>query len=163
MLAASLACTGAGGAPASHGAPPAGVPIEFRFPASDDQVVSSETTRGRATALLFITTYDLASQLVVKRLSDVVVGFTPRANAAAVVIEAPTYAELLPAYRESLALPYPVVMADFATQQGGGPFGSIQNVPTLVVLDRNGREVYRHQGALESREIEAALERASRR
>jgi hypothetical protein len=89
--------------------------------------------------------------------------FTPRANAAAVVLEAPAYAELLPAYRETLALPYPVVMADFATQQRQGPFGDIQNVPTLVVLDRGGREVWRHQGALEARDIEAALERASAR
>lgn len=125
--------------------------------------MSSETTRGRATALVFITTYDMVSQLVVKRVGEVLVRFTPRANAAAVVLEPPAYAELLPAYRETLGLPYPVVMADFATQQRQGPFGDIQNVPTVVVLDRSGREVWRHQGPIESRDIEAALERASRR
>jgi hypothetical protein len=116
--------------------------------------------RGRVTALLFITTFDLASQLVVRRLGDVITSFTPRANAAAVVIEAPRYAELLPTYRDAMALPFPVVMADFATQQGGGPFGAIAHVPTLVVLDRDGREVWRHEGALERNEIERALRRA---
>jgi hypothetical protein len=139
-------------------------PIVFDFPAAgDDVVVSSETMRGRATALVFITTFDLASQLLARRLGEAVVAFTPRANAAAVVIEAPQYAELLPAYREALALPFPVVMADFATQHGTGPFGPVTVVPTLIVLDRDGREVWRHEGAVEGNEIEAALRRASAR
>jgi hypothetical protein len=140
---------------------PRSEPITFRFPPSGDDVVSSETMHGRATALAFITTYDLVSQLVVRRLGEVIVRFTPRANAAAVVLEAPQYIELLPAYRESLSLPFPVVMADFATQQGRGHFGNITSVPTLVVLDRNGREVGRHRGPLSAEEIEAALRRAS--
>jgi hypothetical protein len=135
--------------------------IQFDFPAAgDDVIVNSQTMRGRVTALVFITTFDLASQLLVRRLAEVITAFTPRANAAAVVIEAPRYAELLPAYRQAMSLPFPVVMADFATQQGGGPFGSITRVPTLVVLDRDGREVWRHLGAVESSEIEAALRRA---
>lgn len=165
LLAASLACRAAPEAPPSNPATHASgeAPLEFRFPPSGDDLVSSETTRGRATALAFITTYDIASQLVARRLGEVVVRFKPRSNAAAVVLEPPAYAELLPTYRETLGLPYPVVMADFATQQREGPFGDIQNVPTLVVLDRSGREVWRHQGALEARDIEAALERASAR
>ena len=136
----------------------------FEFAAvGQDVVVSSESTRGRATALVFITTFDLASQVVVRRLGEVITTFTPRANAAAVVIEAPLYAELLPTYRESMSLPFPVVMADFATQRGAGPFGNIERVPVLVVLDREGREVFRAQGSLESAEIEAALRRGSGR
>jgi hypothetical protein len=135
--------------------------IQFDFPAAgEDVVVNSETMRGRVTALVFITTFDLASQLLVRRLGEVIVAFTPRANAAAVVVEAPRYAELLPAYRQAMSLPYPVVMADFATQQGGGPFGNIANVPTLIVLDRDGREVFRHQGALDGSAIQAALRSA---
>ncbi len=165
FLTAGLACSSAPEAapatPSSH--TPSSAPLEFRFPASGEDVVSSETTRGRATALAFITTYDISSQLVARRLGEVVVRFKPRSNAAAIVLEPPAYAELLPTYRETLALPYPVVMADFATQQRQGPFGDIENVPTLVVLDRSGREVWRHQGALEARDIEAALERASAR
>ena len=136
--------------------------LEFSFPGVDNLVVSSATTRGRVTVLAFVTTYDMASQLVLRRLGDVLVRFTPRANAAAVVLEAPRYAELLPAYSASLQLPFPVVMADFATLQGQGPFASIQRVPTLVVLDRAGREVSRHQGSLSADEIESELARASR-
>ena len=126
-------------------------------------MVSSATTRGRVTALAFVATYDVASQLLLRRLADVIVHFTPRANAAAVVLESPRYAELLPAYRESLQLPFPVVMADFSTLQGQGPFASIQRVPTLLVLDRTGREVARRQGGLSADEIEDELSRAAHR
>jgi hypothetical protein len=126
-------------------------------------MVSSETTRGRATLLAFITTYDIASQLVVRRVADVVTRFVPRSNAAAVVLEAPRYAELLPAYRQSMALPFPVVMADFDTLQGQGAFGDIAHVPTVIVLDREGRLVFRKQGSVESAALEDALRAASGR
>lgn len=150
-------------APALNPSPRAG-PIQFAFPsAGEDAVVNSETLRGRVTALVFITTFDLTSQLVARRLGEVLTSFTPRANAAAVVIEAPLYADLLPAYRSALSLPFPVVMADFATQRGSGPFGSITHVPTLIVLDRDGREVSRHTGPLERDAIDAAMRRASSR
>jgi hypothetical protein len=118
--------------------------------------------QGRATALLFVTTYDLASQLLARRLGDVITTFTPRANAAAVVVEPPAYAELLPAYREALSLPYPVVMADFGTQRGSGPFGSISRVPVLIILDRQGRQVTRLEGSVETQQIEAGLRAALR-
>jgi hypothetical protein len=157
-------CAGAAPAAPASSPSPRSAPIQFEFPSvGDDAVVSSETLRGRATALVFITTFDLASQLVARRLGDVLVSFTPRANAAAIVVEAATYAELLPAYRAALSLPYPVVMADFATQRGAGPFGTVTHVPTLVVLDRDGREVSRHQGSIEPDEIRAALREASAR
>ena len=153
--------------PASSAATPSAAgsaPVAFHFPAvGDDAAVSSQTMRGRPTVLVFITTFDLACQVLARRLGELVVDFTPRANAAAVVIEAPQYAELLPAYREALSLPYPVVMADFATQSGAGPFGPVTVVPTVIVLDREGRQVWRHDGAVDSSEIEAALRRASAR
>ena len=141
-----------------------GEPVLFSCPpAGADSEVSSESTRGRVTALLFITMFDIASQVTARRLGEVLVKLTPRANAAAVVIEPPLYVELLPTYRDSLSLPYPVVMADYATQSGTGPFGDIGHVPTLVILDREGRETFRHQGPLEPDEIEDALRRAGDR
>jgi predicted TIM-barrel enzyme len=53
-------------------------------------------------------------------------------------------------------------MADFETHEGRGPFGDIRNVPTLVILDGEGRETFRRQGPLTAAEIEAELKRASR-
>ena len=165
LLAPLCACQSSS-VPASAPAPiqSRGEPLLFAFPpAGDDSEISSESTRGRVTALLFITMFDIASQVTARRLGEVLVKLTPRANAAAVVIEPPLYAELLPTYRDSLSLPYPVVMADYATQSGTGPFGDIGHVPTLVVLDREGRETFRHQGPLEAEAIESALRGAGGR
>lgn len=169
-LAAALLSAGCASSPSASAHPASaagsarGAPVEFAFPAdADGVVVSSETTRGRVTALVFVATYDLASQLLAQQLAQAAVSFVPRINAAAVVMEAPLYADLLPTYRETLSLPYPVVMADFATQAGGGPFGSITRVPTLIVLDRAGREVARHQGALDQEQLAGTLRAASQR
>jgi len=142
---------------------PGGAPIEFAFGTTDGRELSSANTRGRATAILFVTTYDIASQLLAQRLDSVIHSHVPRANAGAVVLEAPKYAELATAYRSTLTLSYPVAMADSLTLTGGGPFGSIGQVPTLVVLDRSGREVWRTTGVPDAREIERALALGSRR
>lgn len=143
--------------------PSLGPPIEFAWGTTEGGELSSEGTRGRATAILFVTTYDLASQLVAQTLDSVLHRHVPRANGGAVVLETPKYVELADAFRTTLHLSYPVAMADSATLTGGGPFGQIEVVPLLVVLDRSGHEVWRKSGVAEAREIEAALALASRR
>ena len=150
-------------APLGPSAEAAAAPIEFAFGTTDGSELSSSTTRGRATAILFVTTYDVVSQLVAQRLESVLRTHVPRANGGAVVLEAPKYAELATAYRTTLSLSYPVAMADPNTLSGGGPFGVVAQVPTLVVLDRSGREVLRKTGVAETREIEQALALGSRR
>jgi hypothetical protein len=131
--------------------------IEFVFGTTEGGEFSSRASRGRATAVLFVTTYDLASQLVARRLDDVVRSRRPRANAGAVVLEPPKYALLADAFRTSLNLSYPVAIADDDTRLQSGPFGRIDRVPTLVVLDRSSREVWRKPGALSEQEIDEAL------
>lgn len=123
--------------------------------------MDSASTRGRATVIVFVTTYDVASQLATRLLGDVIRGFKPRANALAVVFEDPQYEALLPAYRETLSLPYPLAMADVATRAGQSAFGNVNVIPTFVVLDRQGRQTWRRDGPATRRELEDALQRAS--
>jgi hypothetical protein len=113
--------------------------------------------------VLFVTTYDLASQIEAKRLDEIVRRHRPRANAGAVVLEPPKYAVLADAFRSSLGLGYEVALADAATLAGQGPFGNIPHVPTLFVLDRAGRLVWQKSGLATPREIEQALAAAARR
>jgi hypothetical protein len=141
----------------------AGDAIAFAYGTTEGGELSSATTRGRATAILFITTYDLASQLVAKRLDDALHRHVPRANGGAVVLETPQYVVMADTFRTSLRLSYPVAMADTATLGGDGPFGKVDAIPLLVVLDRDGREVWRKSGALTPREIERALALGSAR
>jgi hypothetical protein len=54
-------------------------------------------------------------------------------------------------------------MADRATLSGHGAFGEIRGVPTLVVLNELGREIWRREGATTVAELEEALAMATRR
>lgn len=132
----------------------------FSYGTPEGEEFGSATTRGRVTALLFVTTFDLPSQLMARRLDEVVRRHRPRVNAAAIVLEAPDHAPLAEVFRTTLGLAYPVGLALTPGVQSEGPFGTIDRVPTLIVLDRRGREVTRRYGALEERDIVAALLRA---
>ena len=165
-LCAVVPAPGCGGpaAPRVRATPEAsGEPVEFAYVTTDQSELSARTTRGRATALLFVTTYDLASQVVARNLESVLRSQRPRANGGAVVLEDASYAPLADAFKSSLGLSYPVAMADGPTRQGYGAFGKIERVPTLLVLDIRGRVTFRGQGALRRAEIAEALASASPR
>ncbi len=155
------ACRGAEVRPAPT-APSRGDSLTYAFGTVDGGVVSSATLRGRATALLFVTTFDLASQVQAKRLEDLYRTQKPRVNAVAIVLEPPKYAVLARSFGEVLGLSYPVALADDATIHGVGPFGPISSVPSWVILDRESRPVLVHAGPVELRELEDVLQRASR-
>lgn len=138
-----------------------GEPVVFAWGTTDGAELSSATTRGRATALLFVTTYDAASQVAARRLDEAIRRFVPRANAGAIILEPPKNAVLADVFRSTLELAYPVAIADQGTLRGAGPFGRIDRVPTLVILDRSGRVSSARAGAATPREIEAALRTAS--
>lgn len=141
--------------------PDRGPPVDFEFRNRADEVFSAKRTRGRATVVALVTTYDLGSQLLLRRIDEAVRGHRPRANAGAVVMEPPKYGVLLETYKEALELSFPVVLADLATREGRGPFGNVDVLPVLVVLDADGRIVLRHSGSADMRTILDALEQAS--
>jgi hypothetical protein len=134
-----------------------GRPAEFAFGVLDGSVVTHESTRGRVTALLFVTTFDLPSQAAARRLAEVQRRHVPRFNAAAIAIESAENATLVGVFRESLALPYPVAIADQVELRASPAFGDIDRVPTLILLDRDGRPRHRHSGLFEADALEAWL------
>lgn len=162
LLVAALA-GGCAPAPSTREAPQPlrGPRVEFSFLDVDGHVVDSESTHGRATALLFVTTFDAASQLAASQLDRVLLHVTPRANGVAIVIEPPLYQPMAEVFRTSLGLKYPVAVADDATREGRSAFGKIERVPSIVILDREGRIAAGQAGRAEPREIEAALVAAS--
>ena len=105
-------------------------------------------------------TFDLASQLMARRLNETIRRHAPRANAGAVILEAPNHGPLAEVFRQSLGLVYPVAMADSLGTLEGGPFGVVDRVPTLVVLDRSGRQRFRRSGVLTLEELDEALRAA---
>jgi hypothetical protein len=131
-----------------------GDPVQFTFGTIDGGELSSDTTRGRTTLLLFVTTYDLPSQAEALLLREVVSTHKPRVNAGVVMMEPPQSAALAQVWRDSLNLDLPVAMASPSLLSGDGPLGRVAGVPTLVVLDRRGRLVTRREGALSRAQIE---------
>lgn len=137
-----------------------GEPVAFSFVDQAGEAVSSDSTRGRVTIAALVTTYDWGSQLVLRRVNQALGSHAPRINAFGVVLEAPSYGVLVSAFSNSLGLHFPLVMADQASLEGGGPFGPIDYVPTLVVLDRFGRVIERLKGLVSAEQIDGALDLA---
>ncbi|HET9931626.1 MAG TPA: hypothetical protein VFQ35_13090 [Polyangiaceae bacterium] len=155
-----LGCGGARGEGPVAVHPPVGEPPEFAFGVLDGTVFTAENTRGRATALLFATSYDLASQLVARRLDEVYRVRKPRFNAACIALEAAENAVLVETFRDTLDLRYPVAIADRVELRSFPAFANIDRVPTLVVLDRRGRERLRVFGPFEAKHLRAWLSAA---
>ncbi len=137
-------------------------PIDFEFVDADGREISSRATRGRATLILLVTTFDMASQLMAQRVNQLLHTTKPRINAGALVMEPPKYGIFVDTYREQLKLDYPVLLADHASLHGRGPFGDIHHIPTLIVLDSKGREVTRFEGRVDEEPISDALAEATR-
>lgn len=132
----------------------------YVFGTTQGEEVSAEGMRGRVTALVFVTTFDLASQMAAKQLNQALHRHTPRINAAAVVLEAAKYAPLADVFRTSLQLSYPVAIADLATLAQNSTLGEVHSVPTVIIFDAQGREVLRKYGAFTNEELDGWLTRA---
>jgi hypothetical protein len=155
-----LACGGEAREPSAATGRPLASAAVFAYGTTQGGAFASANTRGRVTAVLFVTTFDMASQLMARRVNEAARRHRPRINAGAVVLEAPSAAPLAEVFRQSLGLVYPVGMSDGADQSSDGPFGAIESVPTLVILDRDGRERARRSGVLSASELDELLTRA---
>lgn len=134
----------------------------YVFGTTDGQELSAESMHGRVTVLLFVTTFDLASQVDAKQLNQVFHTHRPRFNAGAVVVEAAKYAPLADVFRSTLELSYPVAIADLDTVQQNSTLGEVRSVPTVIVLDASGREVLRRTGNFSPDDLNGWLTRAER-
>jgi hypothetical protein len=159
---AGAGCYAREGAPAVAAEPERGDPVQFSFGTIAGGELSSDTTRGRTTALLFVTTYDLPSQAEAELLRDVLSSHRPVANAAIVMLEPPHSAALAQVWADAIGLRWPIAMASPSLMAGESQLGKIAGVPTLIILDRRGRMVAKNEGALGRDAIRAALARADR-
>lgn len=136
----------------------AGAPLVFAFPDVRGKAdLTGESLRGRISVIGFVTTYDLPSQAQVRYLNQLAREHVPRLNVALLVLEPPENREIAAAFADMLGLKYPVAMADAPTIRGEGPFAGLHHVPSLVILDREGRERFRYLGMLDAAKLEQAV------
>jgi hypothetical protein len=156
-----LAACSAAPAPAAERPATSGEELTFAFGTLDGRTVTGEGTRGRVTAILFVTTFDLSSQVAARRLGEAFRSHVPRFNALAVVLEAAENAVLVDVFRKSMHLSYPVAIAD-SVELKASAFDDVDRVPTLFVLDRSGRVRARHSGMFDAHALDAWLADAER-
>jgi hypothetical protein len=131
--------------------------LHFAYETLDGKALSTETLAGRFTLIGFVATYDMASQAEARFLGSLLRRHTPRINVALLALESPENQPLVQAFVQSMGLEYPVAMADAATIAGEGPFAGLHHVPSVVLLDREGRERWRHVGLADEATIDKAL------
>ena len=132
--------------------------VEFEFESLDERPVSSMAARGKPTVLAFVTTGSLMAQAQVDFLVAMAKHDGEKLNYALVALEEPRNRELVQLYKTTLAVPFPVALADAPTLGGEGSFGDVTAVPVTVVLDRAGRVILRAAGrVVKSEELRAAL------
>lgn len=163
LAVAALVC--ACGAKTSD-APPVGVSTEsggslvtpgkvtsYAFDSLDERMVSSEAHRGKPTVIVFVSTGDIVGQAQVSYLVHMAKNDGDRVNYAVVALHPRKEIVLVEAYLATMGVEFPAALADGPTTTSGGPFGEIPAVPTTVILDREGRVVWKHTGLAKNEEL----------
>lgn len=127
--------------------------IAYVFDSIDERPVSSEAMIGKPTVLAFVTTGDLVGQAQVDFLVAMAKHDADKVNYALVALHPRRELVLVDTYVQTLKVEFPVALATPAQIGSAGPFGEIPAVPTLVVLDRSGRIVWKHTGLAKSDEL----------
>ena len=130
--------------------------LVFDLEAIDGTKVSTESSLGRCTVIGFLATYDTASQAEANFLRVVSREHVPRVNVVAVVEELPESKPLVQAFADSLGLRFPIVLID-APALTHTAFHDMKSVPSVMVLDKEGRRAWRKAGIVEAKEIESVL------
>jgi hypothetical protein len=129
----------------------------FNFDSLDDRPVSSESTVGKPTVIVFTTTGDIVGQAQVSYLVHMAKNDGDRVNYAMVAFHPRKEAVLVETYKSTLGVEFPVALADAASMNESGPFGEIPAVPTVVILDRQGRIVWKHTGLAKNEELRSHM------
>lgn len=134
-------------------------PVSYAFDTLDERPVSSVVHRGKPTVLAFVTTGDIVGQAQVDYLVAMAKNDGAKVNYALVALHPRKEIPIVEAYVSALKVEFPVALGDASVMNANGPFGEIAAVPTVVVLDREGRIVWKHTGLAKSDELRGHMRR----
>ncbi len=134
----------------------------YELDSLDQRHVSAAAFAGKPVVLAFITTYDPMSQLQLNVMQPLVAEF-PNVQFALVALQDASARELVELYRDTMKVTFPVALADPAIIAGGGPFGDVHAVPTLLVIGSDGTVLWRHTGPVRETELRSRIESAVKR
>ena len=129
----------------------------FSFDSLDERPVSSSAFAGKPAVIAFVSTGDIVSQAQMGFLVPMSKKDGARIQYAAVALHPRKESVLVESWRSMLGVEFPVALADSTVTGSGGPFGEIPAVPTIVILDAQGRIVWKHTGLAKSDELRARM------
>ncbi len=141
------------------GAPLPEAPVAYAFDSLDDRGVSSAAHRGKPTVLAFVATGDIVGQAQIDFLTSMAKNDGEKVNYALVALHPRKEIALVAAYASALKVDFPVALGDPSVMSAAGPFGEIAAVPTVVVLDRGGRIVWKHTGLAKADQLRGHMRR----
>ena len=154
---ASIACA----ACAARTEPPAtadarGSPVDMALVSAEGRHFALAELRGKPLLLFIFTTFDDASQLALTPLTHFL-GAHRELRVIGIAAQ-PDPAQLLPLYRDALAVSFPLSYEiEPRIVAGGSGLGRIAAVPTYVLLDAQGRVAAARSGALDEQALEQLL------
>lgn len=138
---------------------PSDRPIDYTFDSLDDRPVSAAASLGKPTVLAFVTTGDLLGQAQVDYLVAMAKNDQERVNYALVALHPRKEIVLVEAYAKTLGVDFPVALGNLGERSpmGTQAFGDIPAVPTVIILGRDGKIVWKHTGLAKSEELRAHM------
>jgi len=134
-------------------------PVSYVFDTLDERPVSSVAHRGKPTILALVTTGDIVGQAQVDYLVAMAKNDGGKVNYALVALHPRKEIPIVEAYMSALKIEFPVALGDPSVMTPGGPFGEISAVPTIIVLDRDGKIVWKHTGLAKADELRGHMRR----
>ncbi len=153
---APVGCSGSGPGPARPR-----MVIGLRLPAVDGGAVDLSTHRGKVVVLHLFTTWSVASQVDVDQLIAAYHHYPDRVVVIGIGLDPDGHVLVAP-WRDANHIPYLVTLAPPALQNGESPLGRIVEVPTTVILKRDGTIYRRIDGQLRPGQLERLLGAALR-
>jgi hypothetical protein len=134
-------------------------PVTYAFDPLDERPVSSAAHRGKPTILAFVTTGDIVGQAQVDYLVAMAKNDGAKVNYALIALHPRKEIMLVEAYLSALKVEFPAALGDPSVMAPQGPFGEFAAVPTVVILDRDGKIVWKHTGLAKADELRGRMRR----
>ena len=134
-------------------------PVSYVFDSLDERPVSSAAHRGKPTILAFVTTGDIVGQAQVDYLVAMAKNDGAKVNYALVAMHPRKEIVLVEAYMSALKIEFPVALGDPSVMTSQGPFGEFSAVPTVIILDREGKITWKHTGLAKADELRSHMRR----
>lgn len=128
-------------------------PVTYAFDTLDERPVSSSAHRGKPTVLAFVTTGDIVGQAQVDYLVAMAKNDGAKVNYALIALHPRKEIPIVEAYTTALKVEFPVALSDASVMTPAGPFGEISAVPTIIILDPDGKIVWKHTGLAKADEL----------